>query len=147
VSEKWFSATSFRAISAVLLASTAKTLVAPACAQNMDRIPVPAPTSNTVFPSNTERLDRIAFLYAFVLAVSCIINLWTWNVNNIHLESENTLKSARASVEILNYLQIPIAGKVVVRVHISQFSHYGISLFKLWKSARVILTFITCKIW
>lgn len=77
VSEKWFSATSCRAISAVLLASTANTLVAPAWAQNMDSIPVPAPTSNTVLPSNTDRLDRIAFLYVSVLAESCIINLWT----------------------------------------------------------------------
>jgi hypothetical protein len=52
-------------------ASTAYTRAAPACAANSDRMPDPAPTSITVFPSKSGRLPRMAAWYVPVRVTSC----------------------------------------------------------------------------
>jgi len=48
VSEKPLAATIWRACPAIALHSTAYTFLAPALAANMDRMPVPQPTSSTI---------------------------------------------------------------------------------------------------
>lgn len=56
------------ALNATLLASTAYTLRAPACAANIERMPVPHPTSRTTLPSKRAALDgcRMKERYASV---------------------------------------------------------------------------------
>mmetsp|Transcript_20063 Transcript_20063/g.49973 ORF Transcript_20063/g.49973 Transcript_20063/m.49973 type:complete len:219 (-) Transcript_20063:747-1403(-) len=58
------------------LASTAYTLRAPARAANMDRMPVPHPTSSTTLPLRSAACASMAARYAPVRASSPIISRW-----------------------------------------------------------------------
>mmetsp|Transcript_35884 Transcript_35884/g.60469 ORF Transcript_35884/g.60469 Transcript_35884/m.60469 type:complete len:213 (-) Transcript_35884:958-1596(-) len=58
------------------LPSTPYTLAAPARAANMERMPVPHPTSITAAPLNSCGLPSMASRYAFVRTLSLIISRW-----------------------------------------------------------------------
>lgn len=61
------------ALSAILLASTANTFLAPALAANRDRIPVPQPTSMTILSLKRDGLERMKLAYVEVRTVSLSI--------------------------------------------------------------------------
>mmetsp|Transcript_30871 Transcript_30871/g.67730 ORF Transcript_30871/g.67730 Transcript_30871/m.67730 type:complete len:227 (-) Transcript_30871:124-804(-) len=61
-------------------ASMANTRMAPARAQMRERIPVPAPRSNTVLPRNSSALSSTALRKAAIRGSSFNISAWTWAV-------------------------------------------------------------------
>lgn len=71
-----FVATISRACSAMAEHSTPITMRAPAFAANMERMPVPQPTSSTTFPRKRCPFSMMAVWYARVRAWSLSISSW-----------------------------------------------------------------------
>lgn len=68
-----FALTIFSAFSAISLASTANTRLAPPRAAKRDSIPVPHPTSRTTASRNKEGFVKMKDAYVDVRTLSCII--------------------------------------------------------------------------